>query len=115
VFFALAACQSSEPVGNRTQNPRLKRPLLCQLSYGPNDPEYSTTGKKWANWMLESGNWKLDCLPRGHGNSGRLPRFLVTNFYAREAGRPASSYQPYPGATFSSRLTGTPLARAIRL
>ena len=25
----------SEPGADRTLNPRLKRPLLCQLSYGP--------------------------------------------------------------------------------
>lgn len=59
VFLALPACQGSEPVGNRTQNPRLKRPLLCQLSYGPNAPEYSIPGMEWAKSRAETGNWRL--------------------------------------------------------
>ena len=64
-----------EPVGNRTQNPRLKRPLLCQLSYGPNAPKYSIAGMKWANWKLETGYWKLE-----DRDSDHLPPLLVASF-----------------------------------
>jgi hypothetical protein len=42
VFSALAACQRSELVGNRTQTPRLKKPLLCR------SPQI--TGQLEANW-----------------------------------------------------------------
>ena len=74
-FSHCRPAKTDEPVGNRTQNPRLKRPLLCQLSYGPNDPEYSTTGKKWANWKLETGYWKLE-----DRDSAYLPPLLIAGF-----------------------------------
>ena len=83
-----------ESAGTRTQDPRLKRPMLYQLSYRFNQRteiyehlKKSASGEDIGHWTLDIGHWTLDighwALGIGHWalGIGHWSMFVALNFF----------------------------------